>query len=154
MFYAPTPFYKRFQSNLLNLQMNLEKKIENEKIFLIENHFQKKSWNFFFRFHFFLLKNRFFQVQNSIFLLIFCRFCLGNAQFGTAEWSESSRNRFKMILLDLEMRFKKNLIKKYFLIMEKNNFEKNPETKNENFRFSKKSKFLRFFYLKKQNFCK
>ena len=26
--------------------------------------------------------------------------------------------------LDKEMRFKKNLIKKYFLIMEKNNFEK------------------------------
>ena len=72
----------------------------------------------------------------------------------TYNTSETLWNHFKTILLDQEMNFKKNPVKKYFFILEKNNFEKKIEKNNiffvsqkisnlENFDFFEKSKFSR-----------
>ena len=63
---------------------------------------------------------------------------------------ESFWNRFRSILLDQKMDFKKNLIEKYLFFVEKNNFfEKKLKIFRKTFTFSKNfSQDFRFFQLK------
>ena len=77
----------------------------------------------------------FFNGCKSLYCVGFFGKCAIRTGFRTFKLSESLWNRFKTILLDQKMNFKKNPIEKYFFIMEKNDFEKKVRKKIENFDF-------------------